>query len=124
MTKEDILKKFSESANTSILTEELKQAAARIQLKGVIGSSAAFISATSYQHVHKANLIILADKEEAAYFLNDLENLIGEENVLFFPASYRMPYEHEEIDNANILLRAEVLNKINKHKMYNKTLIT
>lgn len=37
---------------------------------------------------------------------------MGEENVLFLPASYRMPYEHEEIDNANILLRAEVLNKL------------
>lgn len=118
MTKEEILKKISESRNNSILTEELKGTDARVQLKGVIGSSAAFINATAYQHIHKTNLVILADKEEAAYFLNDLENLIGEENVLFFPASYRMPYEHEEIDNANILLRAEVLNKINTGKKH------
>lgn len=118
LTKEEILKKFSDSANNSVLTEELKASDARVQLKGVIGSAAAFITATAYQHIHKTNLIILADKEEAAYFLNDLENLIGEENVLFFPASYRMPYEHEEIDNANILLRAEVLNKINTGKKH------
>lgn len=118
MTKEEILKKISESKNNSVLTEELKGASTRVQLKGVIGSAAAFINATAYQHIHKTNLIILADKEEAAYFLNDLENLIGEENVLFFPASYRMPYEHEEIDNANILLRAEVLNKINTGKKH------
>ncbi len=116
LTKEDILKKISESQTNSVLTEELKQQTARIQLKGVIGSAIAFIAASAYQHVAKTNLIILADKETAAYFLNDLENLIGEENVLFFPASYRMPYEHEEIDNANILMRAEVLNKINTGK--------
>ncbi|HSH64938.1 MAG TPA: CarD family transcriptional regulator, partial [Bacteroidia bacterium] len=89
---------------------------------GVVGNEspfhAAFINGVAYQSVHKTNLIILADKEEAAYFLNDLENLIGEANVLFFPASYKMPYEHEEIDNANILLRAEVLNKINSGKKH------
>lgn len=118
MTKEDILKKISESKNNSVLTGELQDKTARIQLKGVIGSAAAFINGVAYQSVHKTNLIILADKEEAAYFLNDLENLIGEANVLFFPASYKMPYEHEEIDNANILLRAEVLNKINSGKKH------
>ncbi len=118
MTKEDILRKTGESTNNTLLTEELKGEGVRVQLKGVIGSGASFIAAAAYQHIHKTNLLILADKEEAAYFLNDLENIIGEENVLFFPASYRMPYEHEDIDNANILLRAEVLNKINSGKKH------
>ncbi len=117
MTKEDILRKYSDSRNNS-LTKELNGNAVRIQLRGIIGSGAAFITAAAHQHIFKTNLLILADKEEAAYFLNDLENILGEENVLFFPASYRMPYEHEEIDNANILLRAEVLNKINTGKKH------
>ncbi len=118
MTKEDILRKYGDSSNNLLLTEELKGNATRIQLKGVIGSGLSFITASAYQHIHKTNLLILADKEEAAYFLNDLENLLGEQNVLFFPASYRMPYEHEAIDNSNILLRAEVLNKINTGKKH------
>lgn len=118
VTKEDILRKYGESTNNSILTQELAGNATRTQLKNVIGSGASFIAATAFQHIHKTNLLILADKEEAAYFLNDLENLLGEQNVLFFPASYRMPYEHEEIDNSNILLRAEVLNKINTGKKH------
>ncbi|MCX6294615.1 MAG: transcription-repair coupling factor [Bacteroidetes bacterium] len=96
----------------------MKGNATRIQLKGVIGSGLSFIAASAYQHIHKTNLLIFPDKEEAAYFLNDLENLLGEQNVLFFPASYRMPYEHEAIDNSNILLRAEVLNKINTGKKH------
>src|SRR5699024_103236 len=58
----------------------------------------------------------LNDKEEAAYYLNDLEQLIGEENVLFYPGSYRRPYQLEETDNANVLLRAEVLNRLNSRK--------
>lgn len=117
-TKEDILRLYSDSPNNSLLSKELSRNAARVQLKGVVGSGASFVVATAHQHNYKANLIILSDKEEAAYFLNDLENLLGQEQVLFFPASYRMPYQHEEIDNANILLRAEVLNKINTGKKH------
>ncbi len=118
MTKEDILRKYGESSNNSSLIQELAGNTTRVQLKSVIGSGISFIAASAYQHIHKTNLFILSDKEEAAYFLNDLENLLGQQNVLFFPASYRMPYEHEEVDNANILLRAEVLNKINTGKKH------
>lgn len=118
MTKEDILRKYGDSPNNSLLIQELNGEGARLQLKGLIGSSASFIAASAYQHLNKTFLIILADKEEAAYFLNDMENIIGEENVLFYPASYRMPYGHEDVDNANILLRAEVLNKINTGKKH------
>ena len=118
MTKEDILRKYSDSQNNSLLIDELKGDSARIRLKGIIGSGASFIVSATYQNTYKTHLLILADKEEAAYFLNDLENLLGEENVLFFPASYRMPYQQEDIDNSNILLRAEVLNKINTGKKH------
>jgi transcription-repair coupling factor (superfamily II helicase) len=39
--------------------------------------------------------------------------MIGEQDVLFYPGSFRRPYEIEDTDNANVLLRAEVLNRIN-----------
>jgi transcription-repair coupling factor (superfamily II helicase) len=113
VTKEDILRKYGESPNNSAIKQELSGDAVRLHLRGIVGSGASFIAAAAYQHNYKTQLLILADKEEAAYFFNDLENLLGEDKVLFFPASYRMPYQHEDIDNSNILLRAEVLNKIN-----------
>ncbi|MDG1014780.1 MAG: transcription-repair coupling factor, partial [Flavobacteriaceae bacterium] len=52
----------------------------------------------------------------AAYYLNDFEMLLDEKQVLFYPGSYRRPYQVEETDNANVLLRAEVLNRINSQK--------
>jgi transcription-repair coupling factor (superfamily II helicase) len=113
LTKEELLKKYNESPNNLLLTQEINGEVTRVQLKNVVGSSLAFIAASAHQNVYKTFLFVVNDKEEAAYLLNDLENLLGENSVLFFPASYRMPYEHEEIDNANILLRAEVLNKLN-----------
>ena len=42
--------------------------------------------------------------------------MINDQDVLFYPGSYRNPYQLEDTDNANILLRAEVLNRINSRK--------
>ena len=54
------------------------------------------------------------DKEEAAYFFNDLQNILGEGG---FPVSmsYKRPYEYDETENANVLMRAEALNHLSAH---------
>ncbi len=85
-------------------------------LHGLTGSALSYILANSFKNIEKPFLLIFNDKEEAAYYLNDLEQLINEKDVLFYPGSYRRPYQIEETDNANVLLRAEVLNRINSRK--------
>ncbi|WP_296143659.1 transcription-repair coupling factor [uncultured Flavobacterium sp.] len=75
-----------------------------------------FVVASLFEKSDLPYLLILQDKEEAAYYLNDLEQIIGEEDVLFYPGSYRRPYQIEDTDNASVLLRAEVLNRINSRK--------
>lgn len=87
-----------------------------IQAKGLVGSALSLTISSAFAKADAPFLIILNDKEEAAYFLNDLEQLRKEEHVLFYPGSYRRPYQIEETDNANILLRAEVLNRVNSRK--------
>lgn len=95
------------------ISEKLKSQGNTIfHLKNLTGSSASYVVSGVVQNIPFTNLFILTDKEEAAYFLNDLEKLIGKDKVLFFPQSYKKPYEAEHIDNANILLRAEVLNRV------------
>ena len=75
-----------------------------------------FVISETFKKADKPYLVIFNDKEEAAYYLNDLEQLLGDKNVLFYPGSYRRPYQIEETDNANVLLRSEVLNRINSRK--------
>jgi transcription-repair coupling factor (superfamily II helicase) len=75
-----------------------------------------FVISETFKKADKPYLLIFNDKEEAAYYLNDLEQLLGDKNVLFYPGSYRRPYQIEETDNANVLLRSEVLNRINSRK--------
>lgn len=92
------------------------QGDAKIHVKGLIGSSLSFVIESVFKSADKTFLILANEKEEAAYILNDLEELIGEKDVLFYPSSYRRPYQIEETDNANVLLRSEVLNRINSRK--------
>ncbi|MCY7351231.1 MAG: transcription-repair coupling factor [Cytophagaceae bacterium] len=84
-----------------------------LQIKGLVGSLDAVLVAALYQSHPATHLLVLNDREEAAYFFNDLQNLVGEEAVLLFPMSYKKPYQYEEVENANVLMRAEVLNKLN-----------
>jgi len=83
-----------------------------IRCEQLQGSGFSFLSAYLYRTQPQSQLIVLDDKEEAAHYLNDLENLVGKERVHFFPSSYKRPYAVEEIDNANTQLRTEVLNRL------------
>lgn len=117
MTKTAITEQFSNNAATKKLIEALSTAEAQsIFVKGLVGSAVSFLQAEVFRKTEKPFLLIFNDKEEAAYHLNDLEQLLDEKNVLFYPGSYRRPYQIEETDNANVLLRAEVLNRINSRK--------
>ncbi|WP_020596773.1 transcription-repair coupling factor [Spirosoma panaciterrae] len=84
----------------------------RLQIKGLAGSLDAILASAIYKLVGGNHLFILTDRDEAAYFFNDLQNLLSRE-VLLFPMSYKKPYQYEEIENANVLMRAEVLNRLN-----------
>ena len=116
MSKQTIVDLISQAQSTKKIAEMLSKGKSHIQISNLLGSSLAFKTAEIFRKTEKPFLIILNDKEEAAYFLNDIEQTLGNKNVLFYPGSYRRPYQIEETDNANVLLRAEVLNRINSQK--------
>ncbi len=111
-----ILDQFSNADQTAHLKNILEKSQGSHTISGLNGSAISIVLKTAFAQVEKPFLIIANDKEEAAFYLNDLEKMIGEEKVLFYPGSYRRPYQIEETDNANVLLRAEVLNRINSRK--------
>ena len=87
-----------------------------LQIKGITGSSKTFTAANLFKALDQSMLLIYDDSEEASYALNELENLFDKNTVLYFPASHRRPYEMEETNNANVVLRTEVLNKLSSSK--------
>ena len=86
-----------------------------VGLLGMTGSQPAMIAAALYESHPSRMIFVLPDREEAAYFLNDLENILGERTALFFPSSLKKPYTFPYLDNNNVLLRAEVLTHLSKN---------
>ena len=115
MKKSELFNGYLESLQDKKILEHLNQYKS-IHLNGLTGSLASIIGAACFKLSGKASIFILNDKEEAAYFHNDLEQFIPENDLLFYPGSYRRPYQIEETDNANILMRAEVLNRLSSRR--------
>lgn len=116
MSKQQLLAVFEEAPQTKQLISAIKSDKSEIEISNLIGSSLSLVIANTFKVLEKPLLLILNDKEEAAFYLNDLELLLNDNDIMFYPGSYRRPYQIEETDNANVLLRAEVLNRINSRK--------
>lgn len=112
-TIENIKSLFRKHSNVLKIKEQLKNN--NIQARGVTGSSLSFII-SALASFDKKILLILEDKEKAAYVFNDLENLI-KEDVSYFPSSYKRSVIHRQEDAANVILRTEVLNKISQNQI-------
>ncbi len=119
MTSGDLIKLFASNNSDEILTELINSGNKHIHLRGLIGSSLAFTIASQFIKKGKQqHIVILPDKEQAAYFYNDLEGLFEEtraelnkKKVLFYPTSYSRPYEPESVDRNYQLSRTEVLKR-------------
>ena len=118
MTVSDLRKLYENDDITLALSSGLiKKKPFNVHLKGNAGSSVSFRISGLFKKVQFPQLVILNDKEEAAYHYNDLQNIIGKDKVFFYPESHRFPYQDEDqTKNANIIQRAEVLNEISSSK--------
>lgn len=120
MTVEEFKSAYAHSEKVESIASLLIEAEKKINLNGLVGSSSSVLANAVMQKSKTNHLVILSDKEEAAFFLNDLQNLNkNASNLLFFPHSYKKPYDldqlsGEQTDNANVVSRAEVLERINR----------
>lgn len=83
-----------------------------IYVKGLQGSSPAVFAAALHHKMNDCFLYILNDQESAGYFYHDLCQILGSEDVLFFPSAYKRAIKYGQTDAANEILRTEVLGKI------------
>lgn len=83
-------------------------------LSGLCGSALSFFLEIYLKEYPQPALVVASDKEKAAYLLNDLQNLLPQTRLCFFPESYRVPYQEEKTTNANVQERTETLSLISK----------
>ena len=92
-------------------------------LKGMLASSASvFFAAIAKRKEERKGkkeeqkpltaVFVLQDNDEAGYFYHDLTQILGTDNVLFYPSSYRRAVKYGQRDAANEILRTEALSRL------------
>ena len=123
MQSTQFLNQYIQDSFIQTLAAQIK-AKPKTQLKGVIGSLDAVLASALHQINPQLMLFVQADREAAAYFQNDLQNLNPSREVHLFPASYKKPYQLDETENANVLMRAEILNIISNTPSLGHLIVT
>ncbi len=86
-------------------------------LEGFIGSSAAMILSGLRERVPEQTFfVVMSDAEEAGYFYHDMVQMSGEKNTLFFPSSFRRALKYGQEDDANRILRTEVMSRLSSRR--------
>ncbi len=130
MKANELIRLYTDDSLINLLAEPFSRKTTepiRVQIKGLAGSLDAVMATSICRQIGGTHLFLLTDRDDAAYFFNDLQNLVGSRSagegqpehdatkrpeVLLLPMSYKKPYHYEEVENANVLMRAEVLNKL------------
>ncbi len=118
MNLQKLLSLYQDQKTEQILQKLQKHQ--QIQLKGLSGSAYALRMAAIYKKQKGFHLVVMPDKESAAYLYNDIESLLDDvgvdyyrKTVMFYPSAYKRPYETDMPDSANLLSRTEVIARLN-----------
>lgn len=117
MELQEIAQLYAGTKEVSALGRMVKDPKLKIFfLNGAKGSSAAVLFAAlarSEQAGGRLLLFVMDDEEAAGYFYHDLVQLsASDDNILFFPSSFRRAVKYGQRDSANEILRTEVLGRL------------
>ena len=121
MKIDELVSLYGASPQMRALRKSLENKSVKtVFLQGLLGSAIPVVFAAYCQEEKKEKniesgfplLFILSDADEAGYFYHDLTQLLGQNDVLFFPSSYRRSVKYGQRDAANEILRTEVLARL------------
>ncbi len=109
---------YRSSALHKQIFDDLQETSALTFIKGSTGSFKSILVATFLKE--GPHIIIMNDKESAAFFYHDLVQLINEKIVYFLPSSYKRTPDQGRKDTQNVLMRTESLNALHNssHKLF------
>ena len=80
-----------------------------IRLKGLSCSSRALLAVAVIQQMQGNHIFVLPDGDLAAYFQNDLSNILGDDKIYYFPSSYKRMTTQMQPQEGNIIMRTRTL---------------
>ncbi len=114
MNIQELSKQYAKRPQVVALAKAVKEGKQNVFLEGLLASSAPLLFSSLAQKCSPVIFFILQDVEEAGYFYHDLTQLMGSQQVLFFPSSYRRSVKYAQRDPANEILRTEVLTEVSE----------
>ncbi len=113
MNIQDVKRLYAPSPQAKALFQTLEDKSVKtVFLQGLLASSAPMLFSSLADRLARVVLFILDEADEAGYFYHDLTQLMGQEQVFFFPSSYKRAVKYGQRDAANEILRTEVLARI------------
>ena len=117
MTPQEFLHLYAKASQAEALVKALTDDSLRtVSLGGLQASASAVLFAAVAPQIHREVMFVGQDADEAGYFYHDLTQLIGNDNVLFFPSSYKRAVKYGQRDAANEILRTEVLTRLSSYQ--------
>ncbi|MFC2132710.1 CarD family transcriptional regulator, partial [Bacteroidota bacterium] len=114
MNNKEIINLFSERKELAEISNLLASNERKpVSLKNLSGSASSMLIISLFNNNPGPYLLVLNDREEAAYVYNDINSMLGEKKVYFFPSSFKRSVQYDSTDQVNILMRTECLNKYN-----------
>ncbi len=90
-----------------------------INVDNIFSSFKSLLIADILSKSNSNHCIILDDKESAAYFYDDLTNILGsDKNVSLLPSVFKHGYDFSSSDSTNLVLKTEAVSKILKSKQH------
>lgn len=116
MNLTDLMDVFKTHPQLSLLSEWIIGKESSLYVRGMEGSLKSFVFAYLYGLAPCSLFFVMNDSDDAAYFYNDLAQILGKEKVLFFPSSYKRAVKYGQKDSANEVLRTEALAALESHE--------
>lgn len=117
---------FRDDDRTKQIVEYIDSAtkSQRLLLSGMIGAQETCVLSGTYLAQPQHHIYIAIDKEEAAYLQNNVASLLNKKDVFFFPDSFKTPAHFNTLNNSNVLLRTETINKLANARAIGNIIIT
>lgn len=107
-----IISRASDSERGKDLAGALTSEGAVVALRGLAGSAYALYAAAALRRKGGIHVFVSEDKDSAAYLMNDFYTLLGEKDVMFFPAGYKRSVQFGQEDASGMVQRTSALNAI------------
>ena len=113
---ENILQRVEASKNFAELLKKFKSKSVTVHFDNLVGGALSLYAAVAVRRSRGVHIFVLEDRDAAAYMLNDFYELLNEEQVHFFPTSYKRSIVYGREDAQGVVQRTNTLNAIRHHQ--------